>query len=295
MTIEINVTAATIRKLSITSINSAGSGHPGGALSCADIMACIFQEELGINSDWARNPARNRFILSKGHSCPAMYAAGSVMGLIEAKETYGLRHINHPAQGHPDVTSWPWVETSTGSLGQGFSVAVGIALGLRHQSIDSSVYTLLGDGELQEGEVWEAAMSAAHFKLASLCAIIDYNKLQSDNLNENIMGLEPLADKWSSFGWNVLEINGHEIGQIREAFKTFRNESELPTVIIAHTIKGKGVSFMEKVPSWHGSVSMTDTQTSDALKELGVPEHKLEGWISGSIHGWESKEQGEKS
>ncbi|MGZ5927364.1 MAG: transketolase, partial [Rhizomicrobium sp.] len=173
-------------------------------------------------------------------------------------------------QGHPHVLDLPWVETSTGSLGQGISVAVGMAIGLRLQKIPARVYTMLGDGELQEGEVWEAAMSAAHHKLDNLCAVIDYNKLQSDNCNDAIMRLEPLADKWRAFGWSVAEIDGHDIPQILEHLRRAGATREKPSVIIAHTIKGKGVPYMENIPAWHGSVKLTRAQTEDALTALGA-------------------------
>jgi transketolase len=168
------------------------------------------------------------------------------------------------------VLDLPWVETSTGSLGQGISVAVGMAIGLRLQKIPARVYTMLGDGELQEGEVWEAAMSEAHHKLDNLCAVIDYNKLQSDNCNDAIMRLEPLADKWRAFGWSVAEIDGHDIPQILEHLRRAGATRGKPSVIIAHTIKGKGVPYMENIPAWHGSVKLTRAQTEEALTALGA-------------------------
>src|SRR3984885_222894 len=185
-----------IRCHAIAAITRAGSGHPGGAMSCADLLACLYGAELNVWPAAIDDPARDRFVLSKGHAAPALYAAGAYFGFCDKKEALNLRKLNSPFQGHPHVLDLPWVETSTGSLGQGISVAIGMAIGLRLQKIPARVYTMLGDGELQEGEVWEAAMSGAHHRLDNLCAVIDYNKLQSDNSNDAIMRLEPWADKW---------------------------------------------------------------------------------------------------
>jgi transketolase len=188
--------------------------------------------------------------------------------LIPIETALSLRRLGSRAQGHPHVIDMPLAETSTGSLGQGFSVCVGMALGLQHQRRPARVYALLGDGECQEGEVWEAAMSAAHFGLTNLCAILDYNKLQSDDRNANIMGLEPLAEKWRAFGWHVAEIDGHDMAAILTALSQARKQSEKPTIIVAHTVKGRGVPYMEDQPAWHGSVKMTPQQTRDALDAL---------------------------
>jgi transketolase len=192
-----------IRVHSVASIYHAGSGHPGGALSCADLLACLYGAELNLWSSTADDPSRDRFVLSKGHAAPALYAAGAKYGFCDSKAALSLRKMGSKFQGHPHVLDLPWVETSTGSLGQGFSVAIGMALGLKMQKSEARVYTLLGDGELQEGEVWEAAMCGAHHCLDNLCVIIDYNKLQSDNRNDQIMRLEPLAAKWRAFDWAV--------------------------------------------------------------------------------------------
>ena len=215
-------------------------------------------------------PTRDRFVLSKGHAAPALYATGAYYGFCDRKASLQLRKLNSPFQGHPHVLDLPWVETSTGSLDQGISVAVGMAIGLRLQKIPARVYTMLGDGELQEGEVWEAAMSAAHHRLDNLCAVIDYNKLQSDNHNDAIMRLEPLAAKWHAFGWSVTEIDGHDIAQILDAFRQAGATRQKPSLIIAHTIKGKGVPYMENIPTWHGSVKLTPAQTEEALSALGA-------------------------
>jgi transketolase len=263
--------ALEIRRLSIAAIYRATSGHPGGSLSCADILATLYGDELDIDFAAPLAPHRNRFVLSKGHAAPALYAAWASFALIEREVALSLRKLGSPAQGHPHVGDLPLAETSTGSLGQGFSVAIGMALGLRHQRRDARVYALLGDGELQEGEVWEGAMCAAHHRLTNLCAIVDYNKLQSDDRNENIIGLEPLAQKWRAFGWRAIEISGHDIAALREAFAEARATTTRPTAIIAHTIKGNGVPYMEDQPLWHGSVKLTREQAENALVSLGTP------------------------
>lgn len=275
--------AQTLRRDSLALLFHAGSGHPGGALSCADIVAYLWTRELEYSSDNWERPDRNRLILSKGHSVATVYAAAGQAGLLPSDTSNTLRHTGSPLQGHPHVLSTPWVETSTGSLGQGFSVAIGIALGLRHQGISSRVFVILGDGELQEGEVWEGAMCAAQFSLDKLCVFVDYNKLQSDDQNKNIMGVEPLADKWTSFGWDVSEIDGHDIQALHMSVQNAKRNVTKPSVIIAHTIKGKGVSYMENVPSWHGSVQLKRTELIDALSELNVKDHEMDTYLIGSF------------
>jgi transketolase len=267
--------AAFVRKHAIASIYHAGSGHPGGALSCADILACLFGAELNIWPEKMDDPNRDRFVLSKGHAAPALYAIAAHHGFCDARAALRLRKLNSAFQGHPHVLDLPWVETSTGSLGQGFSVALGMAMGLRIKQSTARVYALLGDGELQEGEVWEAAMCAAHHKLSNLCAIIDYNKLQSDDRNANIMGLEPLADKWRAFGWLVQEIDGHDIEGMLTGLRAAAQVAAQPSVIIAHTIKGNGVPYMENIPVWHGSVKLTRQQAEEALTALGADSHEI--------------------
>lgn len=271
--------ACLARKLCLGSIFEAGSGHPGGALSAIDLLIYIFERLIYC----ANQQTEDKFILSKGHAAPALYAVGSQYGLIKKSELKNLRKLGSPAQGHPHVGALPWVETSTGSLGQGFSVAVGIALGFKHQKVLRNVYSLLGDGELQEGQVWEAAMSAAHYKLNNITAIIDYNKLQSDDYNKNIIGLEPLGEKWRSFGWHVIEIDGHNFSEIENAFSECRINRDAPSVIIAHTIKGKGVKFMEGVPAWHGSVRIQPNELRTALTDLGANEREVNSFLDKSV------------
>ena len=256
-----------VRMHSIASIYHAGSGHPGGAMSSADLFTCLYGAEMNVWPRGIDDPLRDRFVLSKGHAAPALYAVGAYYGFCSPKEALQLRKLNSPFQGHPHVLDLPWVETSTGSLGQGMSVAIGMAIGLKILNNPARVYTMLGDGELQEGEVWEAAMSGAHHKLDTLTAVIDYNKLQSDASNDVIMRLEPLAEKWRAFGWDVQEIDGHDIRAILAALRHAGTTAQ-PSVIIAHTIKGKGVPYMENIPAWHGSVKFTREQAEEALVAL---------------------------
>jgi len=269
-----------IRQNSLLSIYHAESGHPGGVLSSIDIIAYLFMREMNYDKNDFTIKKRDRFILSKGHCAPALYAVAAEVGIIDKSRLNGLRKLNHELQGHTHRGTTPWVEASTGSLGQGFSFAIGEAKGLKMQNIDNRVYVMLGDGELQEGEVWEGAMFAGHHDLDNLCAIIDYNKMQSDDLNENIMGLEPLADKWKSFNWHVEEIDGHNFDEIEKAFDQARNTKNKPTVIIAHTVKGKGVSYMEGSPAWHGSLKLSNEDLSQALLELGATEEEIKGYIN---------------
>jgi len=271
--------ANAIRRTAVAAVYHATSGHPGGALSSADLFACIYGAALRGGDDLSRD----RFVLSKGHGAPALYATGAQFGLCTVKDALSLRKLGSKYQGHPHVLDLPWVETSTGSLGQGFSVAIGMALGLKMKKSGARVYSMLGDGELQEGEVWEGAMCAAHHKLDNLVAVIDYNKLQSDDTNANIMGLEPLADKWLAFGWHVQEIDGHNIGLILDALDKAAKPAGKPHVIIAHTVKGRGVPYMENIPAWHGSVKMTPEQTEEALRALGVADAHLKKWIEGNV------------
>ena len=264
-----------IRCHSVASIFHAGSGHPGGALSSADLFACLYGAEMNVWPNAIQEPTRDRFVLSKGHAAPALYATGAHFDFCDSKAALSLRKLNSPFQGHPHVLDLPWVETSTGSLGQGISVAIGMAIGLRLQKIPARVYTMLGDGELQEGEVWEAAMSGAHHKLDNLCAVIDYNKLQSDNSNDAIMRLEPLAAKWRAFDWAIAEIDGHNISEILTTFRRAGATHGRPSVIIANTVKGKGVKYMENIPTWHGSVKLTREQAEDALRQLGARNEEI--------------------
>ncbi|HEY4125201.1 MAG TPA: transketolase [Rhizomicrobium sp.] len=268
-----------VRQHVIASIYHAGSGHPGGALSCADILACLYGAELNLWPSGIADPARDRFVLSKGHAAPALYAVAAYYGFCDAKAALSLRKLNSPFQGHPHVLDLPWAETSTGSLGQGFSVALGMALGLKMKASKARVYTVLGDGEMQEGEVWEAAMCAAHHKLDNLCVIVDYNKLQSDDCNDNIMRLEPLAAKWRAFEWAVAEIDGHSTRGILSGLRSASATQGRPSILICHTTKGKGVPYMEGKPQWHGSVKLTREQAEEALKALQASPDEIKDFL----------------
>lgn len=249
-------------------------------------MAEIATDLWTRSQPWTVEP-EGRIVLSKGHSVAVLYTLAGLCGMLDEHEGATLRKLGSRLQGHGHVTALPWLETSTGSLGQGFSFAVGLALGLRHRDDKTPVYVVLGDGEVQEGQVWEAAMSASHFGLDRLTAVIDYNKLQSDASNEAIMRVEPLADKWSAFGWHVAEIDGHSETEVSRAIDAALEFTAGPSVVIAHTVKGKGVSFMEDVPSWHGSVQMTEEQVRSGWEELGVSEERQAQFLEGRVWGAE--------
>lgn len=244
----------------------AGSGHPGGSLSSTDIIACLYFEVMRHNPKEPKWQDRDRFHLSKGHCCPAVYAVLALCGYISKEELWTLRKLGSVLQGHPDKRT-PGIEVASGSLGQGLSVALGMALAGRMDNRSYRVYCLMGDGELQEGNIWEAAMAAAHFKLDNLCAIVDYNHFQIDGKTEDIMNLEPLLNKWEAFGWHVIQCDGHNIEKLLNAFEKAKTVKLKPTVIIADTVKGKGVSFMEHVVDFHGRAP-TEKEREIALKEL---------------------------
>ena len=273
---EVNVSE--VRACGLALLYHAGSGHPGGVLSSADILEVLWAR----SAPWKEIP-EGRLILSKGHSVAALYALAGLSGMLDANEATSLRQIGSRLQGHGHVVTFPWLETSTGSLGQGFSFAVGLALGLRHRSDSTPVFAVLGDGELQEGQVWEAAMSAAHFQLDQLTVVIDHNGLQSDAENAKIMNIEPLAEKWAAFGWDVLEVDGHSTSALSDALDRAAQQNGRPSVIIAKTVKGKGVRFMEHVPEWHGSVRMTEPQLRDALTDLGVTKNRQDEFVAGQL------------
>lgn len=265
---ELKEIAQNIRIDIIRAIHSAGSGHPGGSLSAADIITALYFREMNIDPKNPKMLTRDKFILSKGHAGPAQYAALAEKGFFPKEDLLTLRKIGSKLQGHPDMKKVTGIEMSTGSLGQGFSVSVGMALANRMDDNEGRIYTLLGDGELQEGIVWEAAMSAAHYGLDNLTAILDWNGLQIDGKNEDVMTVSPVDEKFRSFGWNVLYIDGHNFDEIVEALNKARSTEGKPTVIIAKTIKGKGVSFMEDNPGWHGK-SPSDEEAKQAVEELG--------------------------
>jgi transketolase len=253
-------------------LTKAGSGHPGGSLSAIDIVLALYSGEMHYRASEPDWPERDRFVLSKGHGVPALYAVMAEKGYFPHDDLMSLRELGSPLQGHPANALLPGIEASTGSLGQGLSVAQGIALAgkLRGKNggREHRVYALCGDGEIQEGQIWEVAMSAPHFGLDNLTAIVDWNKGQIDGLVKDVMPIQPLRDKLESFGWQVLEINGHDFGQIREALDAARAETSKPTWIVADTVKGKGVSYMESnTVGWHGKTP-TEEELGVALKEL---------------------------
>ncbi len=264
---DLEAMAKQLRRDVITMIATAGSGHPGGSLSAADIVTALYFKVMRHDPKNPQLPERDRFVLSKGHAAPILYAALAECGYFPVEELSTLRKLGSRLQGHTDRTLTPGVEMSAGSLGQGLSYGIGMALAGRLDGKDYRVYVLIGDGECDEGQVWEAAMFAPHHKMDNMTAIVDHNDLQLDGRVCDIMGLEPLTDKWRAFNWNVLEINGHDMKQILQALKKAGAVKEKPTVIIAHTIKGKGVSFMEGNVDFHGKAP-SPQETEQALKEL---------------------------
>jgi transketolase len=248
-------------------LTAAGSGHTGGSLSAVDIVAALYFCKMRHRPDDPSWRERDRFILSKGHAAPLLYAVLALAGYLDKDLLKTLRRVDSPLQGHPSSKLLKGVEVSTGSLGQGLSIANGIALGLKMDGLPSRVYCLMGDGELQEGQIWEAAMSAAHYRLDNLCAIVDNNGLQIDGHCCDVMNVEPITDKWRGFGWNVLDIDGHNMEQILGALDEAEKIKGMPTVIVARTVKGKGVSFFEGKAEYHG-VTPTREELERALKEL---------------------------
>jgi len=260
--------ARQMRRNIIKMLGQAGSGHTGGSLSASDIVACLYFWEMNIDPAKPHWAERDRFVLSKGHAAPVLYAVLAEKGFFPLDDLNHLRKLGSPLQGHPDMRKVPGVEASTGSLGQGISWAVGMALAGKIDKKSYRVYALLGDGEIEEGMVWEAAMAAAHYKLDNLMAFVDHNGLQIDGRVEEVMSPLPIPDKFKAFGWEVLEIDGHDHKQIMEALNFGRTIKGKPTAVIAHTIKGKGCSFMEDRVEWHG-VAPKPNEVEIALAELG--------------------------
>lgn len=267
--------AALIRRNAIGAVYSANSGHPGGSLSIADAMAYLYFKELRVDPKNPKCPDRDRFVLSKGHCTPALYSALALKGYFPVEELKGFRHLGHFLQGHPDMKGVPGVDMSTGSLGQGISAACGMALSAKLSDKDYRVYAILGDGELEEGQVWEAAMFAAQYKLDNLCAWVDFNGLQIDGKVSDVMSPLPIPGKFREFGWNVIEICAHDLDQIDAAYSLAKVTKGKPTVIVAHSVKGKGVSFMENNYAWHGAApnkeqfEQATAELDAAIAELG--------------------------
>jgi len=272
---ELQRKALLIRKYVIDSVYRAGSGHPGGSLSIADILSCLYFHEMRHDPKNPRWPDRDRLVLSKGHAAPALYAALAMSGYFPVEELKNLRKTGHFLQGHPCMLKVPGVDMSTGSLGQGLSVGIGMAIAGKLDEKDYRVFVILGDGEMDEGQVWEAAASASHHSLDNLIAILDRNGLQIDGHTEEILNLEPMQWRWRAFGWDVIEIDGHNIEEILDALHE-ADKNDKPTLIIAYTIKGKGVSFMEGSLSFHGKPP-SDEQYLKAMSELNQAEEELNG------------------
>ncbi len=259
--------ARDIRILILKMIYEASSGHPGGSLSIAEIMTYLFFKEMNIDPANPKDPSRDRFVLSKGHAAPVLYASLSKKGYFPEKDLSGLRQIDSHLQGHPHRLDTPGVEASTGSLGQGLAMAAGMAIGNNLSGIKSNVYSIIGDGESQEGEIWETAMAAGFRKLSNLCVFLDYNNQQIDGYVSDIKDISPISEKWESFNWNVINIDGHNFLEIKSSIEKFKSENIKPTIIIAKTIKGKGVSFMENNLRFHGSAPDKD-ELDQALEEI---------------------------
>jgi transketolase len=265
-------------------LTHAGSGHPGGSLSVIDILVSLYFGRLRHDPkrpDW---PERDRVVLSKGHAVPALYATLAAAGYFPEKSLITLRKLGSPLQGHPDRTTLPGIEAATGSLGQGLSISLGLALGLKLAGSASRVYCVLGDGEIQEGQVWEAAMSAPKLgqpdhPLDNLTVILDYNKIQLDNFVKKVLDLEPVIAKWQAFGWPVIEIDGHDVAQITKALDQAEANRGAPTFVVAHTVKGKGVSFMENEPEWHGKAPKPAEAVAAIREVLGISEGAWEDYV----------------
>lgn len=259
--------AANVRKMALEAVYSAGAGHPGGSLSAADILTYLYMEEMNVNPDEPKAADRDRFVLSKGHCSPALYGVLAERGFIPKEDIKTFRHADSYLQGHPDMKGVPGVDMSTGSLGQGISAACGMAKAAKLNGKDYRVYTMLGDGECEEGQVWEAAMFAAHYKLNNLIAFLDFNGLQIDGDITKVMNPTPFDKKFEAFGWNVIRINAHDFNLIEAAVKEAKSVEDKPTLILADSIKGKGVSFMENKAEWHGAAPNKE-QYEQAISEL---------------------------
>ena len=273
---QLQCTACKVRMGVIEGTHSAKSGHPGGSLSAADMFTYLYFREMNVDPSNPHWEDRDRFVLSKGHTAPGLYTALALRGFFPVEDMVTLRHIDSYLQGHPNMNSVPGIDMSTGSLGQGISCAVGMAMGLKLQGKSSRVYTLLGDGEIQEGQVWEACMSASHFKLDNLCVIVDNNGLQIDGNVRDVMSPYPIVEKLEAFGFHVMAIDGHDFDQIEKAMNEAKTIKGQPCAIVMKTSKGKGVSFMEDQAGWHGK-GPNDAEYEQAMSELKAQLAELEG------------------
>ncbi len=266
--LELQKKAVDVRKGIVTSVHSAKAGHPGGSLSAADIFTYLYFEEMNVDPKDPKNPDRDRFVLSKGHTAPGLYSTLAHKGFFPVEDLLTLRHTGSYLQGHPDMKHIPGVDMSSGSLGQGLSTAVGMALAAKMNGKAYRTYCLCGDGEIQEGQIWEAAMFAGHRKLDNLLVIVDNNNLQIDGTVEEVCSPYPIDEKFKAFGFHVININGNDFDEIDNAFAEAKATKGMPTAIIAHTVKGKGVSFMENQAGWHGKAP-NDEELATAMEELG--------------------------
>ena len=273
---QLALTAAKARLLGVTMVYEAASGHPGGSMSCMDVLTTLYFDEMNVDPKDAKNPDRDRFVMSKGHCSPALYPVLALRGFFPVEELKMFRRIDGHMSGHVEMKYVNGVDMSTGSLGQGISTAVGMALGAKLKGQSYRVYSILGDGEVAEGQVWEAMMAAAKYKLDNLCAIVDVNGLQIDGRTEDVMPTEPLDKKFESFGAHVIKADGHDFDSIKAAFAEARTVKGQPTVILAKTVKGKGVSFMENQAGWHGKAPNA-AQYAQAKAELEAKIAELEG------------------
>ena len=264
---ELEKMAVIIRCDIIDMICTAAAGHPGGSLSAADVVTALYFRVMHIDPENPNWPDRDRFILSKGHACPVWYAALAERGYFDKSHLKTLRQMGSILQGHPDMNKTPGIDMTAGSLGHGLSAGLGMALSAKLQQKDYHVFVVIGDGESQEGSIWEAAMAAPNFKLDNLTAILDYNHLQNDYSVDDIMPIDPVVDKWQAFGWNVIDIDGHDMAQVVQALEQAKSHQGAPTIIVANTVKGKGVSYMENVCEWHGKAPCQE-EADQAFKEL---------------------------
>ena len=273
---ELALFAAKLRKNVLLQVYSAKSGHPGGSLSIADILSYLYNVEMKIDPKNPNDPDRDRFVLSKGHAAPGIYAALALKGYFDSEELKLFRNIKGILQGHPDKKGVPGIDMSSGSLGQGISAACGMAIAAKKTGKSYRVYAIIGDGEIEEGQVWEAAMFAAHYKLDNLMVFLDLNGLQIDGKTDDVMSSAPADEKFKAFGWNVINIDGHSFEDIEKATKLARETKGKPTIAVCHTIKGKGVSYMENQASWHGAAP-NDEQYAQGIAELDAAIAALEG------------------
>ena len=274
-TLQLKLTATRVRMGVIEATHGAGCGHPGGSLSAADVLTYLYFREMRIDPEQPQDPNRDRFVLSKGHCAPGLYATLAERGFFPVADLPTLRHSNSYLQGHPNMNTVPGVDMSTGSLGQGLSAAVGMALAARLSGKSYRTYAICGDGEIEEGQIWEAAMSAAKWKLDNLCAFVDVNGLQIDGATADVMPAEPLDKKFEAFNWNVISVDGHDFSQLADALAKAKETKGKPTMILMHTVKGKGVSFMENQAGWHGKAPNAE-QYAQAMSELEARVKELE-------------------